>query len=147
MNRTYKRVVVPPSDAIVDMTDEDLNALRADLVDAKQVIEQQIKIARESGNDNGDWLIRSSGALAHMDRGLRAIKQEQIRRGVRSPVGGAPDEVHAAFEALDVLRNGLKSYKTLFEQHERLIDAVKAFLDDDSDENFDALERLVGDDN
>jgi thymidine phosphorylase len=137
MNKTQKRVVVPPSNEIIQMTDEQLNALRLELVDAQQMIEAQIKAAKDGGSSDAEWLIRSGGALAHMRRGLAAIKSEQTRRNGGRPVGWVAGEVHQAFEAVDVLRGALKAYATL-------TDAVKAFLEDDSDERFAELERLVG---
>lgn len=144
MNRTQKRVIVPPNDVILDMTDEQLVELRADLVEAQQLIEVQIAAARSNGPVDADWMIRSNGALAHMRRGLATIKAEQTRRNGGRPPGLAPESVQAGFEALDVIRDMLKTHKATVEAHERLVDAVKAFLDDDNDDRFAELERLVG---
>jgi hypothetical protein len=143
MNRTHKRVVVPPTADIVAMTDDELLVLRADLVEAQQLIETQIAAARLSGALDGDWLIRSNGALSHMRRGLSAIKAEQTRRNGGRPPGLAPESVQEGFEALDVIRELLKGHKGVVEAYDRLAAAVRAFLDDDSDERFAELERLV----
>jgi len=137
MNRTQKRVVVPPSDEIVEMTDDELLALRTDLVEAQQLIEAQIATAKSASvSVDSDWLIRSNGALAHMRRGLAVIKAEQTRRNGGRPPGWAPESVQGAFDAVDVLRSALKAYKAL-------VEAVQAFVEDDSDERFAELERLV----
>jgi hypothetical protein len=138
MNRTQKRVVVPPTDEIVQMGDDELGVLRADLVEAQQLIEAQIAASKVSPAVDSDWLIRSNGALAHMRRGLAAIKAEQTKRNGGRPLGWVAGDVQQGFEAVDVVRATLKSYAVL-------VDAVKAFLDDDSDERFAELERLVGD--
>ena len=137
MNRTQKRVIVPPSEEIVEMTDEELLALRTDLVEAQQMIEAQIATAKSASvSVDSDWLIRSNGALSHMRRGLAVIKAEQTRRNGGRPPGWMPGSVQDAFESVDVIRAALKAYSTL-------VDAVKAFLEDDSDERFAELERLV----
>ncbi len=136
MNRTQKRVVVPPTDQIVQMGDDELGVLRADLVEAQQLIEAQIAASKVSPAVDSDWLIRSNGALAHFRRGLAAIKAEQTKRNGGRPVQWAPDSVQDGFEALDVVRSMLKAHKAL-------VVAVQTFLDDDSDENFAELERLV----
>jgi len=136
MNRTQKRVVVPPSDEIVEMTDDELLALRTDLVEAQQLIEAQITAAKAAPVVDSDWLIRSNGALAHMRRGLATIRAEQTRRNGGRPPGWAPESVQGAFDAVDVLRSALKAYKAL-------VEAVQAFVEDDSDERFAELERLV----
>lgn len=136
MNRTQKRVVVPPTDEIVQMGDDQLGVLRADLVEAQQLIEAQIAAAKVSPAVDSDWLIRSNGALAHMRRGLAAIKAEQMKRNGGRPLGWAPESVQGGFEALDVVRSVLRAHKAL-------VEAVQAFLDDDSDERFAELERLV----
>lgn len=136
MNRTQKRVVVPPTDEIVQMGDDQLGVLRADLVEAQQLIEAQIAAAKVSPAVDSDWLIRSNGALAHMRRGLAAIKAEQMKRNGGRPAGWAPESVQGGFEALDVVRSVLRAHKAL-------VEAVQAFLDDDSDERFAELERLV----
>jgi len=136
MNRTQKRVIVPPTDEIVAMTDDELAALRTDLVEAQQLIEAQIASAKAMPVVDSDWLIRSNGALSHMRRGLAVIKAEQTRRNGGRPPGWVPELVQDGFEALDVVRNSLRAYRVL-------VDAVRAFVEDDSDERFAELERLV----
>lgn len=138
MNKTQKRIVVPPSDEIVAMRDDELISLRAELVEAQQLIEVQVRAARDVGGVDSDWLIRSNGALAHFRRGLSVIKGELLKRGVGGGVVGTANSVNAVFEHLDAVRSGLRAYAALHA-------AVVKFLDDDSDEHFAELERLVGD--
>jgi hypothetical protein len=136
MNKTQKRIVVPPTADIMQMQDDELATLRFELVEAQQMIEEQIRSAKESGGADAEWLIRSGGALAHFRRGLAAIKAEQTKRNGGRPLGCFAGGVQQGFEAVDVVRATLKAYAVLF-------DAVKLFVVDDSDERFDELVRLV----
>lgn len=134
MNRTIsKKVIVPDSSDIAAMRDDELMTLRDELNDAKLAIEAQLSAAKTSGNIDPEWLRRTNGALTHMRRGLTAIKQERERRSL---VVKIPNDLTPAFDAIDTLRDVLKAYAVL-------VDAVRRFLDDDNDDNFDALERLV----
>lgn len=132
MNR--ERVIVPPTNVIQDMSDEDIMSLRIKLVDAAQTIENQIKTAFSDGTPEQDWLIRSQSALSHMRRGLAVIKATLAARGVQQPskMGG---NVHDAFVAVDALRDTLKAYNALLQ-------AVDAFLQDDGDDNWARLEDV-----
>lgn len=132
-SRTLKgRVVVPPTVEIINMSDDELTELRAELVDAQTVIEAQISAARASGDIDAQWLVRSNGALAHMRRGLSAIKSEMIKRTGHYKPNKMPSGIQPGFEALDVIKDVLRDYRTLLE-------AVHAFLDDDGDEQWAAL--------
>jgi len=130
------RVIVPPTDAIVAMDDTEIADLRIRLVDAAHAIETQIKQAWATGQPDEDWLVRSTGALAHMRRGLAVIKAEQAKRGT-IPRFHVEADINDAFLAVDTVRQALKAAQTLR-------DAVKRFIEDDSDDNFAELERLVG---
>lgn len=133
MNKTYRKVIVPTADEIAEYSDQQLLALRSDLTDAKLAIENQLFAAQTAGNLDHEWLIRTNGALSHMRRGLALVKQERERRSV---VPKMPDDLNPAFAAIDTLRDVLKAYGTL-------VEAVRQFLDDDNDSNFDLLEQLV----
>lgn len=128
-----ERVIVPPTNVIQDMSNEDIMELRIKLVDAAQTIENQIKTAFSDGTPEQDWLIRSQSALSHMRRGLAVIKATLAARGVQqsSKMGG---NVHDAFVAVDAIRDALKAYNALLQ-------AVEAFLQDDGDDNFTRLEE------
>lgn len=131
------RVIVPPTDAIVAMDDTELSDLRIRLIDAAHAIESQIKQAWTIGQPDEDWLVRSTGALAHMRRGLAVIKSEQTKRGI-TPKFHVEADINDAFLAVDTIRTALKAAQTLR-------DAVRRFIEDDSDDNFAELERLVSD--
>jgi len=138
MNTTRRdRIIVPPTAEIMAMTDDQLIALRADLVDAQTMIEAQIAAAKNSGDAHPDWLIRSNGALAHMRRGLTVIKSELMRRTGHYKPTSMPADIQPAFEAIDTIKNVLKHYR-------HLIDTVTQFLDDDNDDNYQALCDAVG---
>lgn len=134
MNKTYKKVIVPSADEIAAMNDDELLRFRTDLTDAKLAIESQLSSAKALGSMDQEWVVRTNGALSHMRRGLALIKAERERRSL---VIKMPDDMNPAFEAIDTLRNVLKAYGAL-------VNAVRTFLDDDNDDNFDALEQLVG---
>lgn len=133
MNKTAKRVIVPNADQIAEYTDQQLLELRSDLTDAKLAIENQLFAAQTTGNTDQEWLLRTNGALAHMRRGLSMVKTERERRSL---VPKMPEDLQPAFAAIDTLRDVLKAYGTL-------VEAVRRFLDDDNDDNFDVLESLV----
>lgn len=132
-NKTYKKVVVPSAADIAAMTDKELLQLRADLTDAKLAIESQISIAAATDNKDLDWVVRTNGALSHMRRGLALIKTERERRSMTVKI---PQDLNPAFQAIDQLRDVLKA-------HGALVNAVRNFLDDDNDHNFNILEQLV----
>lgn len=132
-NRTIKRIIVPSADEIASLSDSALLALRDDITDAKLAIENQIATANAIGDADPDWLIRSNGALTHMRRGLIHIKQERERRSL---VPRMPDDLTPAFQAVDTLREVLKA-------HGALVNAVRRFIDDDNDDNFDMLVALI----
>jgi hypothetical protein len=132
-NKTYKKVLVPSAAEIKAMPDKDLLQLRADLTDAKLAIESQISIAAATDNKDLDWIVRTNGALSHMRRGLALIKTERERRSMVTKI---PQDLTPAFQAIDQLRDVLKA-------HAALVTAVRNFLEDDNDNNFDALEQLV----
>lgn len=132
-NKTYKKVVVPSAPDIAAMPDKDLLQLRLDLTEAKLAIESQISMAAATDNKDLDWVIRTNGALSHMRRGLAIIKTERERRNMTPKI---PQDLTPAFQAVDELRNVLKA-------HGALVTAVRNFLDEDTDQNFDTLEQLV----
>ena len=134
MNKTaYKKVIVPNADEIADMSDSELAQLRTEFTDAKLAIESQLATAQATGNTDHEWVVRTNGALSHMRRGLALIKHERERRSL---VPKMPDDLNPAFAAIDTLREVLKA-------HGALVEAVRRFLNDDNDENFDTLEKLV----
>lgn len=138
MNQTRRdRLIVPPTAEIIDMDDDQLITLRADLVDAQTVIEAQIAAAKAAGDADAQWLVRTNGALAHMRRGLTAIKSEMLRRTGHYKPERMPGQIQPAFEAIDVIKDVLKDYRTLME-------AVNVFLDDDNDDNYNRLCELAG---
>lgn len=132
MNR--ERVIVPPTEAIQEMSTDDVQQLRIKLVDAAQTIENQIKNAYSAGNPDQEWLIRSQSALSHMRRGLAIIKAVLASRGVKqqSTAGG---NVHDAFVAVDKIRDTLKGFNALLQ-------AVDGLLTDDNDDNWARLEDV-----
>lgn len=132
-NKTYKKVVVPTASQIQALPDHDLMQLRVDLIDAKLAIESQISAAATTGNQDLDWAVRTNGALSHMRRGLALIKTERERRSLVTKI---PQDLNPAFQAIDLLRDVLKA-------HGVLVTAVRNFLDEDNDDNFQTLETLV----
>lgn len=133
-NRTYKKVIVPTQEEIQSLSDRALETLRTDLIEAKLAIEHQLSVSHSMDRDDDhEWLIRTNGALTHMRRGLAYVKQERDRRRV---VPKMPDDLNPAFTAIDTLRDVLKAYGAL-------VEAVRTFLEDDSDEHFDLLTQLV----
>jgi len=133
-NRTsHKRLIVPTAEQIASLSDQALNALRDDLTEAKLAIENQIANAVALGDADPDWIVRSNGALTHMRRGLGHIKKERERRQLTPRM---PDDLTPAFQAVDTVREVLKA-------HGILITAVRRFLDDDTDDNYNTLANLI----
>lgn len=132
-NKTYKKVIVPSADEIAAMTDDELLRFRTDLTDAKLAIEAQLSSAKALNSMDQEWFVRSNGALSHMRRGLALIKAERERRSL---VIKMPTDLNPAFTAIDTLRDVLKA-------HGALVAAVRRFIDDDNDDNFDTLDQLV----
>lgn len=131
------RVMVPSMEEICALDDEALFSLRILLVDASEAIQGQMQAALDADDASPEWLARSRGALSHMKRGLATIKAELGRRdAARAKARRKRPEVSPAYDGIDALRDVLAAYV-------ELLDAVRAFIDDDSDEAFDVLRALT----
>lgn len=130
------RITVPSYDELVAMNTADLIAFRVELADAAQSIENQLIEAERDGTNDPIWTMRSNTALSHMRRGLATIKTELARRNGNNAPAAITDIILNAFNSLDEIRSALKRANELFA-------AVQAFIDNDTDNNFERMEELV----
>ena len=134
------RIIVPPYETLVEMPTADLLALRVELVDASESIQNQIQHAEHDGTLDPIWAHRSNTALSHMRRGLATIKAELARRNGKNTPAAINTNIQHAFNAIDEIRHALKRSNELYA-------ACQALLEDDSDENWARLEELVNNGN
>jgi hypothetical protein len=137
-NRVMRpKITVPPYEELINQPTDQLLALRVELVDAAMAIESQLALAKNDSTNDPIWEQRSHAALSHMRRGLATIKAELARREGRTPNQPAIDpRIDDAFIGVDQIRNTLKAFNQLFV-------AVQQFVQNDTDENFERLEKLV----
>jgi len=77
-----ERVIVPPTEVIRQMSDEELADFRERLIDAADAVDQQIAAAWATNQPNITRLIRSQLARSHFREGLATVKAEQQERGL-----------------------------------------------------------------
>jgi len=132
-----QKVVVPSKDDICALDDQGLLSLRVSLVDAAETIRGQIQAAHDAGDPDPEWLGRSRGALSHMQRGLSTIRAELARRDQeRSSARLATPLASSALAELHEVRAVIGAYSVL-------VEAVREFIDDDTDERYERLVSLV----
>jgi hypothetical protein len=137
-NRVMRpKIVVPPYEELINLPTDQLLALRVELVDAATSIETQLTESKQDGTYDPIWEQRSHAALSHFRRGLATIKAETARREGRTPHQPVIDpRIDDAFISIDQIRTTLKAFNQLYV-------AVQAFVEEDTDENFERLEQLV----